>query len=110
PRQRPRRLVRRRARPLARVRRLGRARARPFLRLAGGARGRRPAPPADGIVTGHTAMANAVPAFLDDHVAAGGGARPAVVTADGPTSHDALRGLACRTGNALPGPGVHGRP
>src|SRR5207247_674246 len=100
-RRRPRRLVRRRTRPLARGRRLGRARARPLHRLAGGARARRPAPPADGIVTGHTAMANAVPAFLDDHVAAagGGGARPAVVTADGPTTYGELRALACRTGS-----------
>jgi len=57
-------------------------------------------------VTGHTAMANAVPAFLDDHVAAGGGARPAVVTADGPTTYGELRALACRTGNALRGLGV----
>ena len=57
-------------------------------------------------MTGHTAMANAVLAFLDDHVAAGGGARPAVVTADGPTTYDELRALACRTGNALRGLGV----
>ncbi len=57
-------------------------------------------------MTGHTAMANAVPAFLDDHVAAGGGARPAVVTADGPTTYGELRALACRTGNALRGLGV----
>jgi len=51
-------------------------------------------------------MANAVPAFLDDHVAAGGGARPAIVTADGTTTYGELRALACRTGNALRGLGV----
>src|SRR5712664_2613937 len=51
-------------------------------------------------------MANAVPAFLDDHVAAGGGARPAIVTADGTTTYGELLALACRTGGALRGLGV----
>ena len=52
-------------------------------------------------MTVHTAMANAVPSFLDDHVAAGGGARPAVVTAEATTSYADLLALTCRTGNAL---------
>jgi benzoate-CoA ligase family protein len=50
-------------------------------------------------------MASAVPAFLDDHVATGGG-RPAVVTPDGTTSYAELLALVCRTANALRGLGI----
>src|SRR5207247_1002270 len=124
-RRRPRRLVRRRTRPLARGRRLGRARARPLHRLAGGARARRPAPPADGIVTGHTAMANAVPAFLDDHVAAGGRAPDPALLADlaprrgdlpclahvivaGGGAATGLEALQARASDALPAEAVDG--
>ena len=57
-------------------------------------------------MTVHTAMANAVPSFLDDHVAAGGGARPVVVTAEVTTSYADLLALTCRTGNALRGLGL----
>ena len=51
-------------------------------------------------------MANAVSSFLDDHVAASGGARPAVVTAEATTTYGDLLALACRTGNALRGLGL----
>ncbi len=51
-------------------------------------------------------MASAVPAFLDDHVATGGGGRPAVVTPDGTTTYAELLGLVCRTANALRGLGI----
>jgi len=46
-------------------------------------------------------MANATPAFLDDHVAAGAGARPAVVTAEGTTTYAELLTLVDRTAGAL---------
>ena len=51
-------------------------------------------------------MANAVPAFLDDQVAAGAGARPAMVTAEGTTTYAGLLALAARTGGALRALGV----
>jgi benzoate-CoA ligase family protein len=51
-------------------------------------------------------MASAVPAFLDDHVATGGGGRPAVVTPDGTTSYAELLALVCRTANVLRGLGI----
>src|SRR5207248_2479778 len=105
-RRRPRRPARRRSRPLARGRRLGRPQSRRLHRLAGGPGAEHSAPAADGIVTVHTAMANAVPSFLDDHVAAGGGARPVVVTAEVTTSYADLLALTCRTGNALRGLGL----
>ena len=51
-------------------------------------------------------MSNATPSFLDDHVAAGAGARPAIVTAAGETTYDELLTLVCRTGHALRALGV----
>jgi benzoate-CoA ligase family protein len=51
-------------------------------------------------------MGNATPAFLDSHVAAGDGARPAIVTADATTSYVDLLELVCRTGHALRALGV----
>jgi benzoate-CoA ligase family protein len=57
-------------------------------------------------VTVHTAMTNATASFLDDHVAAGGGARAAVVSANGATTYAELLALACRTGHALRGLGI----
>jgi benzoate-CoA ligase family protein len=51
-------------------------------------------------------MANATPSFLDDHVAAGAGARPAIATAAGETTYAELLTLVCRTGHALRGLGV----
>src|SRR5437764_6903608 len=46
-------------------------------------------------------MANATLSFLDDHVANGHGARPAIVTADATTTYAELLGLVCRTAHAL---------
>jgi benzoate-CoA ligase family protein len=51
-------------------------------------------------------MANATPAFLDVHVAAGAGARPAIVTAEATTTYAELLSLVCRTAHALRGLGV----
>jgi len=51
-------------------------------------------------------MANATPSFLDDHVAAGAGARPAIVTAAGETTYAELLAVVCRTGHVLRGLGV----
>lgn len=51
-------------------------------------------------------MANATPAFLDAHVAADGGARPVIETADGTTSYAQLLSLVCRAGHALRALGV----
>src|SRR5262245_46459060 len=51
-------------------------------------------------------MANATPSFLDEHVAAGAGARPAIVTAAGKTTYADLLALVCRTGHVLRGLGV----
>jgi benzoate-CoA ligase family protein len=51
-------------------------------------------------------MANAVPVFLDDHVAAGRGARAAVSTTEGTTTYAELLSLVCRTGHALRSLGV----
>jgi len=54
-------------------------------------------------------MANATLSFLDDHVATGAGARPAIVTATGTTTYAELLALICRTGHVLRGLGVeHG--
>jgi len=57
-------------------------------------------------VNGHTTMANATPSFLDDHVANGRGARPAIVTVEATTTYAELLGLVCRTGHVLRGAGV----
>jgi len=106
-RRRPRRLARRRSQPAGARPGSGRARARRLHRLAGGARARRPAPPADGIVTGHTAMAQRGarlprrPRRRRRRRASRPWSRP-----DGPTTYGELRALACRTGNALRGLGV----
>src|SRR5213593_1943800 len=105
---RPRRVPRERARRVARRGRLGRARHRAVHRVAGGAGAQHPPPPADGIVTFDTAMANATPSFLDDHVASGGDARPAIVTAERTTTYAELLSLVCRTGHVLRGAGVEG--
>jgi benzoate-CoA ligase len=51
-------------------------------------------------------MSNATPSFLDDHVAAGAGARPAVVTSAGETTYAELLTRVCRTGHALRALGV----
>ena len=51
-------------------------------------------------------MANATPTFLDDHVAAGAGARPAIVTSAGKTTYAELLTLVCRTGHVLRALGV----
>ena len=51
-------------------------------------------------------MANAVPAFLDEHVATGEGGRPAIVTPLGTVDYAELLELACRTGGALREAGV----
>jgi benzoate-CoA ligase family protein len=51
-------------------------------------------------------MSNATPSFLDDHVAAGGGARPAIVTSTGETTYAELLARVCRTGHALRALGV----
>jgi benzoate-CoA ligase family protein len=51
-------------------------------------------------------MANAVPAFLDDAVAAGSGDRPAIVTPAGVTTYRELLATAARTGAALRAAGV----
>ena len=51
-------------------------------------------------------MANATPSFLDDHVAAGAGARPAIVTSAGKTTYAELLTLVCRTGHVLRALGV----
>src|SRR5438270_13966278 len=51
-------------------------------------------------------MGNATPAFLDHHVATGGGARPAIVTAHGATTYTELLTLVCRTGHVLRGLGL----
>jgi benzoate-CoA ligase len=51
-------------------------------------------------------MANAVPAFLDEHVATGEGGRPAIVTPSGAVDYAELLELACRTGAALREAGV----
>ena len=51
-------------------------------------------------------MANAVPAFLDEHVATGEGGRPAIVTPSGTVDYAELLELACRTGGALREAGV----
>jgi len=59
-------------------------------------------------VTVDTAMANATPSFLDDHVASGGDARPAIVTAERTTTYAELLSLVCRTGHVLRGAGVEG--
>src|SRR5437763_3178903 len=103
---RPRRVPRELARRLARRRRLGRARHRAVRRLAGGPGACRPSAAADGIVNGHTTMANATLSFLDDHVANGRGARPAIVTVEATTTYAELLGLVCRTGHVLRGAGV----
>ena len=59
-------------------------------------------------MTVHTAMANATPAFLDDHVASGGGERPAVVTAERTITYAELLGLVSRTGHVLRDAGLEG--
>jgi benzoate-CoA ligase family protein len=51
-------------------------------------------------------MANATLAFLDDHVATGAAARPAVVTAAATATYAELLALVCRTGHVLRGLGV----
>jgi benzoate-CoA ligase family protein len=51
-------------------------------------------------------MANATLSFLDDHVANGRGARPAIVTAEATTRYAELLGLVCRTAHVLRGVGV----
>jgi benzoate-CoA ligase family protein len=51
-------------------------------------------------------MANATHSFLDDHVAAGAGARPAIVTSAGEMTYAELMALVCRTGHALRALGV----
>jgi 4-hydroxybenzoate-CoA ligase/benzoate-CoA ligase len=51
-------------------------------------------------------MANAVPAFLDEHVAIGDGERPALVTAAGALSYADVLGLVNRTGRALREAGI----
>lgn len=57
-------------------------------------------------MTVHTAMSNATPSFLDAHVAAGAGARPAIVTSAGETTYAELLERVCRTGHALRALGV----
>ena len=57
-------------------------------------------------MNGHTTMANATLSFLDDHVANGRGARPAIVTVEATTTYAELLGLVCRTGHVLRGAGV----
>jgi len=57
-------------------------------------------------VNGHTTMANATLSFLDDHVANGRGARPAIVRLEATTTYAELLGLVCRTGHVLRGAGV----
>jgi benzoate-CoA ligase family protein len=51
-------------------------------------------------------MSNATATFLDDHVAAGAGARAAIVTAAGETTYAELLARVCRTGHALRALGV----
>jgi 4-hydroxybenzoate-CoA ligase/benzoate-CoA ligase len=51
-------------------------------------------------------MANAVPAFLDEHVATGAGERPAIVTSAGTATYAQLLELVNRTGHALREAGV----
>lgn len=51
-------------------------------------------------------MSNAVTAFLDDTVAGGAGARPAIVTPAGITAYGELLALTARAGAALRGLGV----
>jgi benzoate-CoA ligase family protein len=51
-------------------------------------------------------MANATLSFLDNHVAAGSGARPAIVTAQATTTYANVLALVCRTGHVLRGLGV----
>jgi benzoate-CoA ligase family protein len=51
-------------------------------------------------------MANAVTAFLDDHLATGGGARPAITTPTERATYRELYALASRAGHALRGLGV----
>ena len=51
-------------------------------------------------------MTDTVASFLDEHVATGEGARPAIVTATGTTSYAGLLELVNRTGHALRDAGV----
>jgi benzoate-CoA ligase family protein len=51
-------------------------------------------------------MANAVTAFLDEHVAVGEGERPAIVTPSGTVTYAQLLELVNRTGHALAAAGV----
>jgi 4-hydroxybenzoate-CoA ligase len=51
-------------------------------------------------------VASPVSAFLDDHVAAGAGDRPAIVGPEGSVTYRELLALVCRAGSALRGLGV----
>ena len=51
-------------------------------------------------------MANAVPAFLDEHVATGEGERPAIVTPSGAVTYAQLLERVNQTGRALRDAGV----